>query len=571
VAVDIVTATEVVLDRGSLAQAMRATMSLPLIFPPVEIDGRVLVDGGAMNNVPADIVKAMGADKVVAINVGDLTDPKGISYTLLGLAGATLDAMMRASTKRAIASADIVLDVPLEGFGSLDWRRSAGLVKAGYEAAEASREALLPLAVSEREYQQWQDDRASRRRRALPQPAFVRVEGFAASDTRRLNALLPRHVGVPLDVPALERDLARMTALDRYQTVTWRLATEPEGVTGLVVTGEAKPYAPPFMMLGLNLENTTSSDFQATASARYLGYGLLSSGSELRVDGTLGSHPTGGVELYEPIGPTPLFIAPYAAVTADSASNSTADRVLARYAISTARAGLRIGLNLGNRSDLRVGAYIGRVDANIEVGDLTLPELRGKESGVAAVWRFDGQDSPVVPSSGTAATVSWLRVLDGPDFVVNGQTIAADARVTQLSATMTRFWSAGERNRLFVVGGAGTSRSGRPLPTNEFSLGSPFRLGAYRSGELRGGHYYVGTAGYLRRLGRLPDFLGGHSYLGGWFEAGDAVRDWDQATWRTAASAGLILDTLIGPVMLAGSAGRDGRWRTYIGVGRIFR
>ena len=52
------------------AEAMRATMSLPLIFPPVELDGRVLVDGGAMNNVPANVVKAMGADKVVAVNVG---------------------------------------------------------------------------------------------------------------------------------------------------------------------------------------------------------------------------------------------------------------------------------------------------------------------------------------------------------------------------------------------------------------------------------------------------------------------------------------------------------------------
>ncbi len=58
VAVDLITATQVVLDRGSLASAMRATMSLPLIFPPVEMDGKILVDGGAMNNVPADVTRA---------------------------------------------------------------------------------------------------------------------------------------------------------------------------------------------------------------------------------------------------------------------------------------------------------------------------------------------------------------------------------------------------------------------------------------------------------------------------------------------------------------------------------
>ena len=87
---------------GSLADAMRATMSLPLIFPPTEVNGQVLIDGGTMNNVPADVVKAMGANRVIAVNVGDLSDREGVSYTMLGVAGDTLDAMMRASTRRAL-------------------------------------------------------------------------------------------------------------------------------------------------------------------------------------------------------------------------------------------------------------------------------------------------------------------------------------------------------------------------------------------------------------------------------------------------------------------------------------
>ena len=93
---------------------MRATMSLPLVFPPVELDGRVLVDGGAMNNVPANVVRGMGADRVVAINVGELEDKDALSFTILSVAGSTLDAMTRAATKRALASADVVINVPLE-------------------------------------------------------------------------------------------------------------------------------------------------------------------------------------------------------------------------------------------------------------------------------------------------------------------------------------------------------------------------------------------------------------------------------------------------------------------------
>ena len=163
VSVDLLSASKVVIDRGSLAAAMRATMSLPLIFPPVEIDGKILVDGGAMDNVPADVAKDMGVDRVVAINVGDLTDQEDVSRTMLGLAGATLDAMMRASTRASINKADVIINVPLEEFGSLDWRRSAELAEAGYAAAEAMRESLLPLAVSEAEYAAWKARRDSRR------------------------------------------------------------------------------------------------------------------------------------------------------------------------------------------------------------------------------------------------------------------------------------------------------------------------------------------------------------------------------------------------------------------------
>ena len=87
-----------------------------------------------------------------------------------------------------------------------------------------------------------------------------------------------------------------------------------------------KPYAPPFMMLGFNLENTTSSDFRITATARYLAFDVVGSGSELRIDGTIGSDPRVATELYRPIGPTPLFVAPYAGVGSRRSTSSTTTR-----------------------------------------------------------------------------------------------------------------------------------------------------------------------------------------------------------------------------------------------------
>ena len=118
-----------------------------------------------------------------------------------------------------------------------------------------------------------------------------------------------------------------------------------------IVRGRVKPHAPPFMMLGVNLENTTSSDFRMTVTARYLAFETVGSGSELRVDATLGSNPRLGIELYRPIGSTPLFVAPYAGVGRMTFDLIEDDAVVARYKQKLARIGLNAGVNLGAHSD----------------------------------------------------------------------------------------------------------------------------------------------------------------------------------------------------------------------------
>ena len=293
-----------------------------------------------------------------------------------------------------------------------------------------------------------------------------------------------------------------MTSLDRYQTVNWQPMRDGRGF-GLLVRGRVKPYAPPFMMLGVNLENTTSSDFRITATARYLAFDVIGSGSELRLDGTVGSDPSLAAELYRPIRATPLFLAPYAGVGKLTFNLIEDDSIVARYSQTVSRIGLNAGVNLTAWSDVRIGAYVGRTTASIEVGDPGFPELRGDETGAELVWRLDTQDRPVVPSGGVLSQVRLSRVFSGPDIVVGEESVEIDYRITQLSGVANSFWSIGPRSRTFLYGGVGTSFDSDPLPTDQFSLGTPFRLGAYSAGELRGPHYYVVTGGYLRQVGRF--------------------------------------------------------------------
>jgi len=573
VAVDLRTAEAVVLDRGSLARALRATMSLPGVFPPVEIDGQVLVDGGAMNNVPADVVRAMGAKTVIAINVGDLNDKEDINYSILGLAGATIDAMMRANTKKALTAADIVLTLPLEDFGSLDWRRSDSLIEEGYKAAEAMRDKLLPYAVNEEEWRVWQTRRFAARKSMLPQPVFVTLDGVGTVDERRTNELLTKHVGQPLNVSLLERDLEELSGLDRYESITWRFTTNDTGAVGLAVTAIDKRYAPPFLMLGVNLENTTSDQFQLSLTGRYLRFDVLGSGSELRLDAIVGADPGLVAALYQPIWRA-LFVVPHAGVSNRTFNLIADDEIVARYSQTVSNVGAQIGVNLGRDSDLRLGATVGRLDADVKIGNPGLPEIAGKQTVGLLTWRMDTSDSAVVPSRGTLAEASFTYVFDGPNITVDAadfETTRSSVNLPQLSGEANRFWMKGDRNRLFMLGGGGTSFDGDPLPVDQFALGRPFHLGAYNVGEIRGNHYAIVTAGVLREMGRMPDFIGGPVYVGAWSENGDAFDDLDDATLRSHLSGGLILETLIGPVILAGSAGFDGSWRTYIGIGRLFR
>lgn len=569
IAVDLVTAQQVVLEKGSLASAMRATMSLPGIFPPVDLDGKVLVDGGALNNVPADIVRALGADVVIAINVGFSGDTRTVSRSLLALMSQTVDVMMQAATRASVKAADIVINPALDGFASLDWRRNMELEEVGYRAAEAMRDQLLPLAVDEQQWATYVEGRRARRKTSWPSPQFVSVVGAVASDRARIETLLAPLVGKPtLDVQMLETHLETLAGLDRYETVGWAL-DENAGRAGLRIDARPKAHAPPFLMLGVSLQNTTTQDFSFRLGARYLTFDVVGSGSELRVDGTAGAEPSAGLELYRPFGRTALFVAGTAAARRETLNFVSDDVVAARYDEDRFGIGLDVGANLGRDSDVRLGAWLGDLSANVKTGAPGLPELSGRESRLRLAWRYDAQDSAVVPSTGLRAFARLHHILEAPDVPPEFVTDRSNDDVTQLEVTSSVFWSVLRRDRLFLTGGLGTTW-GQPLPTEQFELGSPFRLGALSAGEFRGDHYAVVTAGYLRALGRLPDFLGGSIYLGGWTENGSAFNEIDSAKFRTNVSVGAVADTLIGPVLLATSFDFEGALRYYVGIGRLF-
>jgi NTE family protein len=195
-----------------------------------------------------------------------------------------------------------------------------------------------------------------------------------------------------------------------------------------------------------------------------------------------------------------------------------------------------------------------------------LPELSGKENGAHLRWLSDTQDNPIVPSRGLRAVFTLSQTFASPEAAHVSRT---NRDLTQAELIGSWFHSLSRRNRVFAVLAAGTSFDDHPLPTQQFTLGYPFVLDAFGIGERRGDHYAVATVGALRQIGRLPDFMGGPVFLGGWLENGSAFNTHQNADINTHLAIGLILDTLVGPVMVATSSGLDGGWRTIFGIGRI--
>jgi NTE family protein len=571
VAFDINTSEGVVLGSGVLAEAMRATMAVPGLFPPVTIDGRLLVDGGLLNNVPVEAARQMNVDVVIAVDV--TRDPSSIPYvTAVSMLGRAVDAVMVNGAKRNLALADVVITPDLKDLNSLDWNKVDELRVRGYKAAEAKASELLKYAVSQDEYDAHEAARQARRRTAPVVPSAVRVTGVGPDDQARIARQLSVREGQPLDIGRLEKDLLLLSGTDRFELLTYNLAEDPAGAR-LEINARPKPNGPAFLSLGLELNNIDSVDFGLTVAGRTTIYDVVGDGSEVKLDFALGTRLGVGGELYRPIGVPWLFVAPRVFASRNERNWFVNGRLVGEYWRREADAGVDLGLSFGRRAELRAGVDVARVEETPRVGDASLPEVIGTERFASARFAFDGQDGPVVPSRGLRATASVRRFFATPGVTAPPEVLAAienpqEFWQTEFDATV--FHSINRRNRIFFRTAAGTSFDAHPY-FNDFSLGGPFRMSAYLNDELRGAHYALAGAGYMRQLPRLPSWVGGLAYFAVWVEGGSAFQSRSTVTWRQDVAAGLIIDSLIGPVFVGASVGPGGHSRVYFSLGPFFR
>jgi NTE family protein len=572
VATDIRQAEAVVLGSGSLARALRATMAIPAVFTPVALDDRVLVDGGTLNNVPADVVKAMGAQVAIAVNVSSSTDQRSDAKTLFAVLGQTIDTMMSSATRQALESADVIVVPDLSGLTGGDWRLTDELVARGYMAAEAMSAELMKYQVDETSYAEWMERRQARRRTTTPVVTHVIVEGLPPAETETLTSQLSaRHVGRTLGRDDIEESILRIAGSDRYELITYALRATPDG-SALVVRITPKSYGPPFLLPAIDLQNIDSNSFALGIRLRLAMYDTLLPNSEIRFDVGVGSNQAVEFELYKRLGRRGFFVAPRAYFARQSLNGYDDGEQVAEYRVKRTGAGVDVGYTTGMRSEVRLGYDEADVRARLRIGAPVLPEANGSDRAASLRWGFDGQNNPIVPSRGLRVGAVMRYYFDTPEIVDEQGTVLQAARdVPQGEVRASWFGPVGGRQRVFVSGGGGTS-FGHDPGFDQFGLGGPFRLGSFNNDELRGDNYVLGVAGLLHEWFQLPDVLGGNAYLGGWLEQGSAFDSWSEAEYEAALSAGVVLETLFGPAFLGYSQSlTDGGGRFYIALGPLLR
>lgn len=565
VATDMLTGEGVVLKDGSLAQAVRASMAIPGVFTPVELKGRVLADGGMVQNIPVETVRDMGADAVIAVQLRIALGERAQLETLPGVLRRAVDVVITQNERRSLASAQNTVSVDVRGFSANDYVRVRELIQLGYSSAAGQSRTLLPYAIQDRsEWHQYLADRAARRHLQPNSVTIVEVTGADPDTDQRLVRRIGKTVQGRLNLAKLDTQLTRIAGEGQFDRLGYEGFTQ-SGVPALRVTTHEKSYGPPFVDLAVNVEGSGVAAFDFSAGARVTFMDFADRGGEWRSDLLFGSSNLAATEFYQPVAGSRFFVVPYAFASKMARNSFTGLTRVAVFGDERAGGGFDLGYDSGRRSELRMGYEIFTAKLDPLIGSAGLPIVRGSTGEFRARYVWDGQDSPSVPSRGTRMIATLSRVLQSPGLAHS---------IGQLEVQTSAFVPVGMKTSVFLLASGGTTFRGSAGPFQVFALGGPFRLGAYLPQEFLGNHYAYASMGFRRELYRLPQFVGRKVYWGGWYEAGStfgtATNDPGPVVVRGTFNLGVISETILGPIALAGSVSPTGQSRVNFSIGRLF-
>jgi NTE family protein len=564
VATDLNTGDAVVLDHGSLAMAMRASMSLPGIFQPVEIDGRVLIDGGVADQVPIDVLRTMGADALIAVDVGTPLEKLDGDASLLQVVSQMTGMLTTGNTRRMLATLDDddVLIVPALGtdVATTDFEKSREALAIGKRAADEARPRLARLsAIDEAAY------RTAIARRPVfdtnpPIIAFVRLENQTDYADAMLLSQLDIDIGRPLDSKKVEEHVLRVYGFGTMASVTYEVVEEG-GRTGLLVRARPKPQGPNYLQLGLTLSNDFQGGYDSNLRVGLLFAPLSPFGAEARVIAQVGSEPGLSAEYYHPFDIANRYLF-HGSVSYDNPNIRVYDgngHNTATYDVNRLGIDLQFGREFGNYGAAGFGLLRATGHAGVQTGE-PADSFDFNTGRLAAYVSIDRLDSLFFPRNGYGTNVAYTIARDW---------LGSDADYAQLDFDVLAAKSFG---RSAVQGGVGyhvTTQGTLPVQ-DRYRLGGRGQLVGFRQYELTGQDYAVVYAGYTWQLAEV---FSRSALIGGTLEYGNAWEqrrdmEWGDGIWNASLYIGF--DSWVGPMLFGYGWREGGKGVLFLEIGKPF-
>lgn len=563
VATDLRTGELVEMADEPLAVALRASLSVPGLFPPFARDGRVLVDGGLVRNVPVDLARAMGAQVLIVVNVGTPVDHVRDLASPLGVAQQMINLLTEQNAQRSLGelrSADLLIQPDLAGLDASELATGAQrAIAAGERAARALSSRLDTLALTP---QAWASFEQARVQQPLAlgtaDPGRLLVRPTSSASAELLAAAAGATLGQSVDAATARAAADQLYASGDFERVEVQSALLPDGRALILVPVEA-PWRRNPLRLGLELqteqgtrEDATRLGLTATTTLRPVN----AWGGELRALLRLGSQTTLMGEWWQPLGPgSRVFGVTSWRRDAETQGIYIDGQRVTQLGVSTTAWRLGAGVSLGRSGDVQVGLERSRsrvsplLRADLESGPIAFTTTQAY-----AQLRVDTLDAVAFPTRGTLLGITWR----------SGSISEADQGAEAEARVLTGFTWGRWAGHVYAEA-SHASKGVAPL-----ALGGFLRLSGTPIRSLYGQTSLLGRVVMGVPLAHMPLGLGGavragvSAELGGLFQPGESRQLGDL---KQAGSAFVSVDTRFGPVYFALGATHRGGRSTYIFLG----
>ena len=476
VATDLETGAMVVLDKGPLWRAMRASMAVPGVFLPIEDDGRLLVDGGLVQNLPVDVGRSLCGDRVIAINLGTppsrrdrLTSATEIVLQAINLA---LEQNVNQQLER-LGERDALVQVELGDITSMDFDRVLDTIPMGRARGVGEAAASRRVLGRSTDVRALAGAASGRWRRPAPIIDSVTVSGLRYVPSESISAGLSGHIGKPLDTAALEEEIDELYSRGDLERLRYSLVREGNR-GGLRIEAADKTWGPNFLRFGGGLFADFRRKRGGRTLCRILRRWLNDWGGRLNVDLQIGTTNRLRGELYQPLGlGASWFVAPTAQVSNRAVPVHVGGKKLSDYKVREFEAGIDLGYEVGAWGEVRLGVLRVRPVPRSCPASTYIRRSTSIPAGCGFPARSTSSTARSFRAPATLRTSCWSATRGdyGGDLDYLFSELAAETAVSR-----------GRHGLLFQFSASGSPDRDLP-PVARTLLGGPLRLSGYRYGR----------------------------------------------------------------------------------------